>query len=270
MRRAPAILLSSILTTTTLFAQSPSPTPPANNVVVTHDGGFNGRMESIVVPPIPGAPFSLILAAEWSRSLADGTGTLTLANQRPIMRDGKGRIYQERWFLVPKGGERKSELEFTQIMDPQQHTLYNCFVRSKTCDLVTFNMRSDITYRPSVSATGPLANGKGYVQHENLGVSNTSGEDVTGYRDILTLNPGVMGNDQPLKTTREFWYSARLGFNLVSSIESAAAGKQVFTVLSLTPSEPDPKYFEIPEGYKIVDHRNPETGQSQLGMTELR
>ena len=259
MRSASAMLLATVLLAPLLSAQNP---PPHNdNVYVIHDGGTTGRMERIIVPPIPGAPFSLTLITEWSRSLA-GSGTMTLTNQRPIMRDGKGRIYQERWFLVPKGGTQKSEVEILQIMDPIQHTWYNCAVRSRICELLNFNMRTDTVYKPSLGVTGPLPDGKGYRQHEDLGTSNTSGEDVTGYRDTTTLNPGVMGNDQPLVGTREFWYSPHLGINLISKVDSPTSGRQVFTVDRLTTSEPDPKFFEIPEGYQIVDHRRPETSAS--------
>jgi hypothetical protein len=249
------LLLSTLLAPPLLGAQNP---PPNNHIFVLRDGGTSGRMESITVPPIVGAPFTLTLVTEWSRSLA-GSGTLTLTNQRPIMRDGRGRIYQERWFLVPKGGTQKSELEIIQIMDPVQHTWYNCAVRSKICELLNFNMPTDAVYKPSLGVTGPTPDGKAYRQHEDLGTSSTSGEDVTGSRDILTLNPGVMGNEQPLVSTRESWYSPRLGINLVSKVSSPTSGQQVFTVTSLTTSEPDPKFFEIREGYKIIDHRRPES-----------
>jgi hypothetical protein len=58
------------------------------------DGGARGPMESIFVPPKPGAPFTLELAAEWTRTMMNGGGSYTLANQRRIVRDGRGRIYQ--------------------------------------------------------------------------------------------------------------------------------------------------------------------------------
>lgn len=83
--------------------------------------------------------------------------------------------------------------------------------------------------------------------------ANTNGVDTTGFRETTTINPGVMGNDQPMISTREFWYSAQLGINLISKVDTPQSGKQVFTVKDLTTSEPDPTIFELPEGYKIVD-----------------
>lgn len=36
---------------------------------VTNDSGRQTILQSIAVPPLPGAPFSLTLAAEWARSM---------------------------------------------------------------------------------------------------------------------------------------------------------------------------------------------------------
>jgi len=84
-------------------------------------------MESIVVSATPQAPFTLLLETEWVRALVDG-GTITLVNKRRIARDSDGRIYQERWFLVPKNGNIESEMTTIQVSDPHAHTLYNCFL----------------------------------------------------------------------------------------------------------------------------------------------
>ena len=37
----------------------------------------------------------------------------------------------------------------------------------------------------------------------------TAGVPTTGTRTTLTVNPGQLGNDQPIVTTREVWYPAR-------------------------------------------------------------
>ena len=221
-------------------------------VVAIADGGTSGRMESIFIPPIANAPFTLTLLTEWSRPLASG-GTYTLANQRRIARDGKGRIYEERWLLVPKGGKLASVMDVRQFADPNRHTLYNCFTDGKVCQLVSYSGSTQAVYKPAISPTGPLPDGSGFHQHEDLGVANTNGVDTTGYRETTTINPGVMGNDRPMISTREFWYSSQLGINLISKVDTPQSGKQVFNVKDLTTSEPDPTLFELPEGYKIVD-----------------
>jgi hypothetical protein len=102
--------------------------------VLTFDGGTRQTLESIFIPPMAHAPFSLTLETEWVRPLGNG-GTYTVANKRKIMRDSAGRIYQERWLLVPKNGKMESKMDYIQISDPAEHTLYNCERETKqaTC-----------------------------------------------------------------------------------------------------------------------------------------
>ena len=218
------------------------------------DGGANGPMQSIFVPPKAGAPFSLILATEWSRPLGNG-GTFTLANERRIVRDNAGRIYQERWILVPKGSNIKSQMNVFQITDPEMHTWYNCETATKVCDLYKYHLTTEDNYQPAIGTSGPLPDGRGSRVHQDLGVGNTEGVDTHGYRETLTINPGIMGNDKPMVTTREFWYSPELGLNLVSIVDSPQAGKQVFTAKNLITTAPEPGLFVVPDEYKIVDRR---------------
>ena len=53
------------------------------------DGGVREVIESIVIPPIPHAPFSATLATEWVKYTADGV-SITLVNERHIARDAQG------------------------------------------------------------------------------------------------------------------------------------------------------------------------------------
>ncbi len=102
---------------------------------VSYDGGGEEVLQSIFVPLIAHAPFSLTLAAEWSRPMNNG-GTFTTANSRPIKRDSVGRLYQERWLMSPKGSNIPSQMSWIQIADPVEHTLLQCNPRQKVCELL--------------------------------------------------------------------------------------------------------------------------------------
>jgi hypothetical protein len=251
VRRLLPLLLTKLACASMAFAQAP--TQPA--VVRVPDGGASGRMESIFIPPKAGAPFSFTLVTEWSRLLGNG-GTFTLTNERHIVRDSKGRIYQERWMLVPKGGAIKSRMDVFQITDPEQHTWYNCITATKVCDLYSYRLTTTDKFQPAIGTSGPLSNGNGFRIHEDLGLSSTEGEETHGYRETTTINTGVMGNDKPMVSSREFWYSPRLAVNLISTVDDPQSGKQVFTVKELSTSEPEPGFFEVPGEYKIVDRMN--------------
>src|SRR5215469_14739719 len=113
----------------------------------TQDGGVRQVLESIVIPPIPNSPFHATLDTEWVRFAPDG-GTITFVNERHIARDGRGRIYEERWDLVPKfhlNGDVASKMTWIQIADPKLRTLYNCSTDRHVCDLVTYDPAKDLT-----------------------------------------------------------------------------------------------------------------------------
>jgi hypothetical protein len=105
----------------------------------------------------------------------------------------------------------------------------------------------------------PLTKGSFSVaRYVDLGASTYEGENTHGYRETTTIAPGVVGNDQPMVTTREFWYAPRLAVNLLSTVDNPFSGKQVFTDKDLSISEPEPRYFQVPLDYKVVDRRDEE------------
>jgi len=262
VRSLPGAFLFALLLPSVWAQQAPAPT------VEMRDGGTSVQqikkgvvaevLESIYIPAITGAPFTAIVHTEWVRYLADG-GTFTLVNQRPIARDSEGRIYQERWTLVPKNGKIASERTTIQIGDPSAHTLYNCFIFNKprNCTLGRFNETTTAIYKPAFAKSGPLPRNQGYIAHEDLGKDSIEGIEVTGTRDTTTYNEGAIGNDRPESVKREFWYAPSLGINLRSEVSEPTFGKQTFTVTDVNLSEPDPKLYELPEGFIVVDRRKP-------------
>ena len=92
------------------------------------------------------------LATEWVRYTAEGA-TITLVNERHIARDRKGRVYQERWYLVPKNGKAKFRMNWIQIADPKELTLFNCSPKRHICEL-----RNGSPSRELPAAAQPMAN----------------------------------------------------------------------------------------------------------------
>ncbi len=237
------------------LAQSPQP-QQQRPVPATQDGGVREVLESIVIPPIPHAPFTATLATEATKYTADGA-SMTFVNERHLARDAQGRIYEERWYLVPKGGNVKSTMNWIQIADPKQRTLYNCSIENHICDLLVWEFASDLAAAsPPKGPSGPMPNGDGSVTWEDLGTRNVAGVDTVGSRETTIVNAGTMGNDQPLTSMREYWHSNQLGLKLLSIRTSPMFGKQTFTITEITPGDPDMQLFQIPAGYKVNDQRN--------------
>ncbi len=251
-------LLRLIVLSMLLLSVVPARAQARSEEALTDGGGTPDVLESIFIPALANAPFSLQLNTEWTRPM-NGGGTYTVVNTRPIKRDSAGRIYQERWTLIPKGNnEIKSVMTTIQIGDPPNGIWLQCNVFRRVCELQTWRVPALIRYQEPGTGTTPLSNGRGAHSHEDLGAAEVLGLPAHLYRDVVTYNPGVLGNDQLMSITREFSYSAALGINLRSIVDAPMIGRQQFNAAEITTTEPEAKWFKAPDGYQVIDRRKPQ------------
>jgi hypothetical protein len=212
------------------------------------DGGTRETLTSIVVPPLPNAPFSATVQTEWTKYLADGATQFT-QNHRLIARDGLGRVFQERRTFGPKGSPIGSQVWRTELAEPSTRTVAYCDIRTHVCELHPYAAPALTT-----PAAGPLGNPPGFVS-ENLGSQTLNGLDLIGTRETQTLNPLVTGSDRPIVVVKEFWYSRLLGVNVLTTRNDPRSGKEVFTVTDIRRGEPDRALFALPADARVVDLR---------------
>jgi hypothetical protein len=252
MKRIPFLVLSAILIllSDVSLAQAPQPSPPQTQR--PPDGGNREMLISILIPSLPNAPFSATVNTEWIRQLPDGS-TITLKNHRAIARDAAGRIFQERRMLVPEGGKIESEVTHIEISDPVAQQLYICIPRERTCQLEVFSGQDFASpLRAAATPKQPDSSGS-----EDLGTQSVGGRETVGTRETMVIPAGTIGNNSPLMSKREFWYSPLLGLNLISRRQDPRFGEQNFELSDITVGEPDAKLFEVPSGSKILDLRKP-------------
>jgi hypothetical protein len=87
--------------------------------------------------------------------------------------------------------------------------------------------------------------------------------EVVGTRETRIIAAGTIGNDRPISVTKEFWYSPQLGLNMLVKRSDPRIGTQTFTVTEVGLAEPDPKYFQLPAGYKVMDLREQAKSKGQ-------
>jgi hypothetical protein len=238
--RLSALLVAPLLLSCILMAQEsdePSRGP---------DGGTRTRVEGIKVLPLAGKPFSGRSTTEWTRTLEDGTVVKTHLFAM-VARDSQGRIYRERRHFVPSDSSQQSALTHILIYDPLTHTHTECSVQTRLCSVTGYHASTTFTPAPA----GPFRNGSGFLSRENIGTDVIDGLNVVGSRETITLNPGVVGNSQPLIGTREFWYSPDLQVNLAVTRKDPRVGTQEIRVGELSRAEPDPALFKIPRGFVV-------------------
>ena len=235
-----------------LAAQSPQ------DALHAPDGNSFTRIVSIFIAPIPDAPFTATVSTVWTRQTSGGA-TIVTGNHRLVARDRHGHVFEERRGFVPADSNNPSLLFRMDYVDPSRHTRTICFPATNLCNVYNF-------FAPVSEATipvGPLPDGKRYLSRENLGTDTIEGLEAIGTRETITTDPATVGNDREVSPIKEFWYSPKLGINLVVKRFDPLQGTQVFTVSNITLAEPDARLFAVPAQFKVADQRTTETAPAK-------
>jgi hypothetical protein len=247
------MLFGAIAIGSLAFAQAPVPNPATAHAP---DGGTFTRIQSIAVLPLTNAPFTATVTTDWTTLLADGS-TATVKNHRTIARDNAGRIFEERRAFAPNGDTQPTRITALEYSDPNLHEFYSCIPAQRICYLSTY-VRPPMAAMPSGMgglelcgcATPP---GQGYsVTQEALGQQTIEDLDAIGSHEITTLPVGQFGNTRSEPIVKEFWYSPRLGLNLITKRFDPRSGSENFIVNHLSLNEPDQSIFEPPADYQVV------------------
>lgn len=223
-----------------------------------------------LVSPKAHAPFSAVLIERTDDALADGTN-INRENQEVVMRDDAGRIYRARTIKLvgaaeqdvrPRAGSSaassagSSAVSRTMITitDPVKRVQYVC-TPVKVC--------RKMGYRQWPNGRGPqpgpyppmdLKRDRS-VAVEELGTATLSGLEVEGKRLTRTIPQGMVGNDRAFTTVEEKWYSKELDVNVEVKRSDPRWGTRTATMTEVNLGEPDPGYFQIPEGYRVEESR---------------
>ncbi len=241
MKRLCLVVLAASLVGGILIAQQQPPRGP--------DGGTFTSVGGVALLPIPRKPFSANTRIDWTHTLEDGT-VITKHLDGHLARDSEGRMYREgRTFAEDSGGQ--SQLLTIVLFDPVAKTHTICVVATRHCRVMDYQAVTSFTPLP----TGWFANQTQYLSREDFGTNDIQGLHVIGTRETITINPGVVGNNRPLVSTRDFWYSPDLETNLTVTRKDPREGTQVIRLLDISRSELPPEKFQIPAGYSVDDNR---------------
>ncbi len=82
-----------------------------------------------------------------------------------------------------------------------------------------------------------------------------SGIEVEGKRITRIVPEEKIGNDRLFATVEESWHSKQLDIDIQVKRTDPRMGAQTVTMTDITAGDPDAKYSEIPEGYRIEPMR---------------
>jgi hypothetical protein len=87
---------------------------------------------------------------------------------------------------------------------------------------------------------------------EELGTRDIEGVTAEGTRRVTTIPAGAIGNDRPIETVYERWYSKELQMVVMSKTTDPRFGEQTYRLTNIVRTEPDPTLFNVPSGYRVV------------------
>jgi hypothetical protein len=89
--------------------------------------------------------------------------------------------------------------------------------------------------------------------HEDLGRQMMEGVKVEGTRSTVTIPAGKLGNDRPLVSVSERWFSPELGVVVMSRHSDPRFGTTSYRLTGVERREPPAALFEVPAGYAVEE-----------------
>jgi TonB family protein len=123
----------------------------------------------------------------------------------------------------------------------------------KVQGILTFNFTLD-DEEPSQAPVSRSA-ASSTTKTEQLGKNIVEGVECEGTRVVTTLPAGAIGNERPIETVKETWYSPELQLMILSKRSDPRFGESTYRVTNIARYEPDAEHFQIPSDYTIIDNR---------------
>jgi hypothetical protein len=90
---------------------------------------------------------------------------------------------------------------------------------------------------------------------ESLGKRMIEGLNSDGTRNVVTVEAGAIGNDRPIQSTTERWFSPDLQTVMLTKHSDPRTGEESFKLTNVSRSEPPPYLFQVPAGYTVVEQK---------------
>jgi hypothetical protein len=90
---------------------------------------------------------------------------------------------------------------------------------------------------------------------ESLGTKFFDGVEAEGTKTIVTIKAGAIGNERPIETVYEKWYSKELGMIVYSRNFDPRYGEQIYRLINIDRTEPDRTLFVVPADFEILKNK---------------
>jgi hypothetical protein len=91
------------------------------------------------------------------------------------------------------------------------------------------------------------------VNTESLGKRMIEGINSEGTKHVSTTEAGAIGNDRPIQSVTERWFSPELQTVMLTRSTDPRTGEEVFKLINVSRSEPAAYLFQVPAGYQVLE-----------------
>lgn len=235
---------------------------------------------AVMGPTVKGAPYSALETVENTQTLGDGTH-INQTTQTMVYRDSEGRMRRETpdsvmiwdpvanasYELDPKTqtarkaplgiltahirlkGGQPTQVEFQEgdgpLKAPPPPPVPGDQVRVFSTGR---GGRGGYGFTTSSSVTVKI----GTAKTESLGRQTIEGVNADGSRETSTIDVGEIGNDRPIQTVAERWYSQDLQTTVKEAHSDPRTGQETFILTNISRTEQPADLFQVPPGYQMV------------------
>lgn len=201
---------------------------------------------------VTGQPYSAQAVTTMQETLSNGT-TISRTVTASIARDSDGRTMRSQTLKGFANGGASDGATIVTIFDPVANERIEYNSVDKTARIFALPPRRDpgnFQRRPVGGPRGNHSNSEVTVTHTSLGTQSLDNVTVEGTQTTRTVAAGAEGNDKPLVSTDQEWYSQDLQMVIQSTRNDPRFGQTTYTVSNLQRNEPNESLFQIPAGYQ--------------------
>jgi hypothetical protein len=250
----------ALLLSTPAAAQQPQRAPEGSAILVAGpqvaDPGGQLTADALALasvdigPPVKGAPYSAEATTEIVQSFSDGN-RIVRRTSALLYRDSRGRTRREATLDAIAGITVAGEpLRTITVSDPEAGTTY--FIEP---DRQTRLVRHRPNDAQTTGAAPPrMTPRRGNTPHglpgaktdeESLGTRVIEGIAAEGTRTTVTIPAGAIGNERPIKSVTERWFSPELRVVVLSRRSDPRFGEITYRLTKIVRSEPPAALFEV-------------------------
>ena len=233
----------------------PGPEMGMGGSVITFEG-FEGELGGKTVT---GAPFTATISNQTSQTLADGNH-IQRNSTGTFARDSQGRIRRDMTLpaIGPWAVAGKTPPHVVFITDPVAGVRYMLNADEKTAMKMPlhgkeremdkngknkfFMMRRTVDDNSQAEATTA-----------SLGTQTMDGVTAEGTRITRTIPAGQIGNEKPIVSVTERWYSPELQAVVMTKHSDPRMGERIFQLTDIQRVDPDASLFQVPSDYTVKE-----------------